>query len=592
MDTPTTPKATSKILAKETIKLFYHAMTEFKILLILSLALPIGMVLLSIGVPYYAGKVLAGIIQHRPLTTPLILLAVVSFLGVVGNRVGFGSLVTLQAKTMTRLHTMVFSRLLQRSVGFHSNNISGKLISDAIDFVASYLNFVNSAYTTGAAFAGSVVIGLVIVWVNSWQLGAFVTAIVTVVIFWAWLDSRKRSGLRSRRLIASKRLTAHLSDTLVNTQTVKMFSREEFEIARNASLNAALEKLRIHDWNYSGRSASNRIGALLVMQFFMILLIIHLTRRDPATLATGIFAFTYTLTLSNRLFEINTITRQIEESFLQSSPMAAMLREPVEVQNQRGAKKLVVTRGAVDVSDVAFAYAETSGEAAVFRDLSLQIAPGEKIGLVGPSGGGKSTLTRLLLRFDDIQQGSIAIDGQNIAEVTQSSLRQAIAYVPQEPLLFHRSIRENIAYGRPNATEAEVIGAAKKANAHEFILGLSKGYDTIVGERGVKLSGGQRQRVAIARAILKDAPILVLDEATSALDSESEGLIQGALWELMEKRTAIVIAHRLSTIQKMDRIIVLHEGTIVEEGSHKQLLKQKGLYARLWSHQSGGFIEE
>jgi ATP-binding cassette subfamily B protein len=228
----------------------------------------------------------------------------------------------------------------------------------------------------------------------------------------------------------------------------------------------------------------------------------------------------------------------------------------------------------------------------VFDELNLHIQSGEKIGLVGPSGGGKSTLTRLMLRFDDVQAGSITIDGQNIADVTQASLRQNIAYVPQEPLLFHRTIGENISYGRPEAKQSEIAEAARKAKADEFITKLADGYKTVVGERGVKLSGGQRQRVAIARAILKDAPILILDEATSALDSESEVLIQQALWELMKGRTAIVIAHRLSTIQKMDRIIVLDDGKIVEEGTHKQLLAKKGLYAKLWSHQSGGFIEE
>jgi ATP-binding cassette subfamily B protein len=224
--------------------------------------------------------------------------------------------------------------------------------------------------------------------------------------------------------------------------------------------------------------------------------------------------------------------------------------------------------------------------------MNLHIKPGEKIALVGHSGGGKSTVTKLLLRFVDIDGGQLLVDGQSVSDVRVADLRGAIAYVPQEPVMFHRSIRENIRYGRLNASDADVISAAKKANAHEFISKLPEGYDTMVGERGVKLSGGQRQRVAIARAIIKDAPILVLDEATSALDSESEKLIQAALRELMEKRTAIVIAHRLSTIQKMDRIIVLDEGDIIEEGTHNSLLEHKGVYAKLWAHQSGGFIED
>ena len=241
---------------------------------------------------------------------------------------------------------------------------------------------------------------------------------------------------------------------------------------------------------------------------------------------------------------------------------------------------------------VTFTHDEGQGDT-LFHDFSLNIKPGEKIGLVGASGSGKTTLTKLLLRFADIDSGKITIDGQDISEVTQASLRAKIAYVPQEPLLFHRSVRENIAYGRPDATDAEIEEAAKKAGAYDFIVGLKDGFDTMVGERGIKLSGGQRQRVAIARAILKDAPILVLDEATSALDSESEALIQKSLETLMENRTSIVIAHRLSTIAKLDRIIVLKNGKIVEDGSHDELInKKRGVYAKLWARQSGGFIEE
>lgn len=228
----------------------------------------------------------------------------------------------------------------------------------------------------------------------------------------------------------------------------------------------------------------------------------------------------------------------------------------------------------------------------IFNNFNLEIPAGQRIGLVGHSGSGKSSLARLILRFSDIAHGEILIDEQNISDVTQTSLRRAIAYVPQEPLLFHRSLRENIGYGRPGASDTDIEKAAKQANAHQFIMSLKDGYDTLVGERGVKLSGGQRQRIAIARAILKDAPILILDEATSALDSESERLIQDALSRLMKNRTSIVIAHRLSTISKLDRIIVLENGAIIEDSTHEKLLKNNGTYAKLWAHQSGGFIEE
>ena len=247
-------------------------------------------------------------------------------------------------------------------------------------------------------------------------------------------------------------------------------------------------------------------------------------------------------------------------------------------------------QGAVQLRDISFGYTDNSQT--VINNLSLDIKAGERLGLAGHSGGGKTTLTKLILRFADVTKGAITIDGKDIRDLTQQSLRANIAYVPQEPYLFHRSLRDNIAYGKPKASDSEIMTAIKQANAMEFIASLPDGLDTIVGERGVKLSGGQRQRIAIARAILKDAPILILDEATSALDSESEKLIQDALEKLMKNRTSIVIAHRLSTIAKLDRIIVLDNGAIIEDGTHNELLDKKGTYAKLWNHQSGGFIEE
>jgi ATP-binding cassette subfamily B protein len=309
------------------------------------------------------------------------------------------------------------------------------------------------------------------------------------------------------------------------------------------------------------------------MQVLFVIVVLKLVQDDPRLLGIGIFAFSFTITLSNRLFDINNMIRSIEDGLLLASPMTEILLEDIEITDKPGAKPLKVRDGAIDFNNVTFDYHDESTKQTVFEQLDLHIVPGEKIGLVGPSGGGKSTLTRLLLRFEDINEGVISIDGQDIAAVTQASLRQNISYVPQEPLLFHRSVRENIAYGNADISLKKIEAAAKLAHAHEFIVKLKDGYDTVVGERGVKLSGGQRQRIAIARAILKDAPLLILDEATSALDSESEVLIQDALWKLMQDRTAIVIAHRLSTIQKMDRILVLEDGRIVPRKARmRQLL--------------------
>ena len=298
----------------------------------------------------------------------------------------------------------------------------------------------------------------------------------------------------------------------------------------------------------------------------------------------------YTMQMGRRLWESSRVMRNLNRAFGDASDMTEILEIEPTIKDAPEPDNFKISRGSIELKDVTFTHSES--DSPLFKNFNLKIKQGEKIGLVGHSGSGKTSLTKLLLRFSDIEDGSISIDGQDIRSITQHDLRSHIAYVPQEPLLFHRSLSENIAYGSPDATRQEIEGVAKMAHAHEFIEKLSDGYDTLVGERGVKLSGGQRQRVAIARAMLKNAPILLLDEATSALDSESEVLIQDALWKLMQNRTAIVIAHRLSTIQKMDRIIVLDEGKIAEQGSHKELLRKNGVYAKLWNHQSGGFIED
>jgi ABC-type multidrug transport system fused ATPase/permease subunit len=311
-----------------------------------------------------------------------------------------------------------------------------------------------------------------------------------------------------------------------------------------------------------------------------------LWQRGLFTIGDFVLVQSYLLGLFNQLTNINQNMRRCYDAIADASEMIEIIKMPHEVADLPRAPELAVTRGEIVFDDAGFSY--PNGQPAL-EHFTLTVAGGEKLALVGPSGAGKTTVTRLLLRFYDVTSGAIRIDGQNIKNVTQDSLRNAIAFVPQEPILFHRTIMENIRYGRRDARDGEVIAASRAAHCDEFIKSLSEGYETLVGERGVKLSGGERQRVAIARAILKNAPILVLDEATSSLDSESEALIRDALQTLMKGKTVIVIAHRLSTIMKMDRIVVIEGGGIAAQGSHQELLEQGGLYKKLWSIQAGGF---
>ena len=326
-------------------------------------------------------------------------------------------------------------------------------------------------------------------------------------------------------------------------------------------------------------------GIMLVVFLFIII-----TGSNTLGFAIGDVVLLYTLTTNiiNHIWDTSNILRDINRTLGDAAEMVKILDTPTEIEDHTD-RPLVVSSAEIDFHNITFQHSDS--KTPLFENFSLKINAGERIGLVGISGSGKTTLTKLLLRFSDVQKGEILIDGQDISSVTQHSLRESIAYVPQETLLFHRSIAENIAYGKPNASRDEIERVAHLASADDFIEKMPEGYETLAGERGNKLSGGQRQRVAIARAFLKDAPILILDEATSALDSESEAAIQKATERLMKGRTSIVVAHRLSTIANLDRIVVLKDGKIIEQGSHRQLLLHDGPYKHLWSRQTGAFFE-
>ena len=474
---------------------------------------------------------------------------------------------------------------------FHANKFGGSLVSQTNKLNGAVERFWDTIIWSILPLVISLVGSIIILSTLLWQYTVFLLLFSIIFSIVVYFGSRPMAKLNEKEAKASNKVSGQLADAVSNILAVKSSGAEALEQQRfaktvtswrGASLGTMRGLLKVSTV-YSTINITIKIGAIAFA--------IYAAQHNIVSVAAVYLIITYTGSVAHELWNMNSIMRSYNRILGDAHDMVEILTTPTTLVDQSDAK-LAITHGSITMDHVTFTHDEGEGDT-LFHDFSLHIQPGEKIGLVGSSGSGKTTLTKLLLRFADIDSGEIAIDAQNIADVTQASLREQIAYVPQEPLLFHRSVRENIAYGRPDATDAEIEKAAKKAGAYDFIVKLHDGFDTMVGERGVKLSGGQRQRIAIARAILKDAPILILDEATSALDSESEALIQQSLETLMKNRTSIVIAHRLSTIAKLNRIIVLENGRIVEDGSHEQLLaKKRGVYAKLWARQSGGFIED
>lgn len=383
------------------------------------------------------------------------------------------------------------------------------------------------------------------------------------------------------------RISGFVADSVTNNFNISLFSSHKREMNNYLSILADWKEAFLKAFNISTIMQAIQAITMIITEFILLVMGIQLWEKGLLSVGDFVLLQSLVATLFSRLWDFGNRTRRVAEAFSNGMEMIEILNTPHQVQDVQGAKQLHVAHGEIDFKNVGFWY---SPEVNVFDNFSLHIPAKKKIALVSKSGGGKSTLTKLIMRFYDITSGEIQIDGQNIAKVTQDSLRKVISFVPQEPILFHRSLRENISYGKPNARIEEIIEASKKAHCHEFISQLKDGYETFVGERGIKLSGGERQRVAIARAILENAPILILDEATSSLDSESERFIQDALKVLMEDKTTIVIAHRLSTIMMMDEIIVIENGVITEQGTHDELSRQpNGHYAKLWKFQAGDY---
>jgi ATP-binding cassette subfamily B protein len=586
---------------KETIRLFWYHATRYPRLTYSILALaPITTLIYEFLPPLIMANVInrlsTGAFNKHDLWGSfghdlLLYIGLVALGAIVLWRVVVILIWRLEARVIQDIAQRLHVHLLLQSADFHANHFGGSLVSQSTKLTGAYVRFADTTIFQVIPFFCSLIFTVIILAPRAPLFVALLVLCSIAYMISAIFVTKHVRKLNAQEATLHSKQTGVFADTITNVMTIKSFGageieRKRFADATEVTRNKTHEIVRAvtrQDLYFTSITSGVKILALVMATAGIVLF--------DANLATAFLILTYTARVSQGLWEFSgSVLRAYNRSLGDAKDMVEILHIDPEVQDPAQPEVLRIRDGGIDFTDVVFTH--SGSDDALFNGLNLHIKPGEKIGLVGHSGSGKTTLTRVLLRFSDINGGAITIDGQNIANITQDDLRRSIAYVPQEPLLFHRSIKENIAYGKPGATDDEIFAAAKKANADEFIHKLSQGYSTMVGERGVKLSGGQRQRIAIARAILKDAPILVLDEATSALDSESELLIQAALQELMQKRTAIVIAHRLSTIQKMDRIIVLEDGKIMEQGSHADLTQKKGIYAQLWAHQSGGFIEE
>lgn len=483
---------------------------------------------------------------------------------------------------------MLFGYVTSHSHSYFINRFAGSLLNKMGNTVGAMESFITSfLWSHLNAFLSMLVTLFFISTVDMFSAGLFLALVVLLVYLnYRWMP--KKRLLSKITAEAGTKLRGQIVDVYGNIAATRQYVRVHSEVESQNQLTSEWIGKRKRNWLYTEKTLF--FNGLLLAIFGLGIFYSVIQRWETGLIGTGdvIFVLALISQLSGTLIFIGRAMTDTARSYGEAEEGLSELLLVHDIKDTQGAKTLKVKSGKIVWENVNFTYGNNS----VFKDFDLTIEPGQRVGLVGPSGSGKTTFVSLLLRQHDIDSGTIMIDGQDISAVTQDSLREAIAVVPQEPMLFHRSIRENIAYGKPDASEEEIEAVAKKAQAHDFISSLEEGYDTLVGERGVKLSGGQKQRIAIARAMLKDAPILVLDEATSALDSESEVAIQQALEVLMEGKTVIAVAHRLSTLREMDRILVLEAGKVMEDGNHTQLSKSGGTYQRLWEHQAGGFVGE
>lgn len=586
-----------KFAIRAVLRVFAVHVKRYPISTSIGLILPIIAIVMDIIIPLYYRQMLdVAAAVDEPTDVAAAAMVGLLFIAIglfvvrqVARRGGSIANVVFQPKIMNDLAQTAFSYMLDHSYHFFVNSFTGSLVrkvsrlTRAFEDVADRLQYDLIPLVV-------VLTGIsIVLFLRDQLLGAIFLIWVLLFLFVQFVLARWKMRFNLAVAEQDSVVTGVLSDSISNDVTIKLFAGENFERSLFKDVSDDQAKKRTLSWGIDEVISGVQAVLMIAIEFCLLYVAIGLWRQGVLTVGDFILIQTYLLAAMERLWSVGGAIRKLYESFADATEMVDILNQAHEILDAPQATMLSATKGTIEFRDVSFQFQDARS---ILKHLNLNIDSCEKIALVGPSGAGKTTITKLLVRFYEVSGGGIYIDGQNISTVTQESLRNAIAFVPQEPVLFHRTLRENIRYGRRDATDEEVMEAAKQAHCYDFIMETPEGFDTFVGERGIKLSGGERQRIAIARAILKNAPILILDEATSSLDSESEALIQDALSRLMEGKTVIAIAHRLSTVMKMDRIVVIENGMVVTSGTHADLLThEEGLYKKLWEIQAGGFLE-